>query len=370
MFRSRLSDSAHLVADTRVGLITNQTGIDANGVDDVTRLLDADVNLTALFSPEHGFRGVLDQPEVGHGVDPATGLPIYSLYGAVRAPNAEMLHNIDVLVIDLQDIGSRTYTYVSTMILAMRAAQENGCAVVVLDRPNPIGAVLAQGPVLDLAHASFVGMLPVPLRHGMTMGELALMANDLLDINAGLTVVPTTGWVRGQWFDETGLPWVRPSPNMPSLESAAHYPGTVLFEATNLSVGRGTPIAFQVIAAPWLPAAEVVSMLPDLVGVSITDTTITPQDPTDRKYGGVELPALRFRVTDRATYDPTRLAVEVLRILRRETGDSLMIHAARMDRLAGTDRVRAVTDDVALDASWGGGLAVFADRVKQYLIYR
>lgn len=309
------SDSLHLVAESRVGLVTNQTGIGPGGSSDVELLLDAGVRLTALYSPEHGYRGGLDREGIGHSVDSATGLPIYSLYGDTREPTPAMLEDVDVLVIDLQDIGARPYTYISTALLAMRAARRAERRVIILDRPNPIGGRLVQGPILDTAASSFVGMLPVPLRHGMTFGELALFGNDVLGIDADLTVMPVAGWRREQWFDETQLPWVRPSPNMPDLESATHYPGTVLFEGTNLSVGRGTPIAYQVLGAPWLNPTGVLGRVGDVQGVILRDTVVTPHAPSDDKYDGEELPALRFEAVDRDLYDPTALAVRLLEAL-------------------------------------------------------
>ena len=195
----------------------------------------------ALFSPEHGIRGTRARASgSSSGRDEETGLPIYSLYGETREPTAEMLEGLDVLVFDIQDVGARYYTYGATMALAMRAAAQHGLRFVVLDRPNPIGGELVQGTMLEPEHATFVGLYPVPMRHGLTAGELARLVNEEFGIGADLKVVRMEGWRRAQWFDETGLPWTPPSPNMPDLESATHYPGTCLFEGTNLSVGRGT----------------------------------------------------------------------------------------------------------------------------------
>jgi uncharacterized protein YbbC (DUF1343 family) len=368
-----LTDSLALVRGRRVGLLTNQTGIDGAGRDDLSRLLGAGITVTALFSPEHGFRGVLDMENIGHGVDSATGLPLYSLYGDVLEPTPAMLARVDVIVVDLQDIGARTYTYVSTALRTLRAAARTGVDVVALDRPNPIGGTLMQGPVLDPAFASFVGMLPVPLRHGMTFGELLRLGNDVLGLGGRLTVVPVVGWRRDRWFDATGLPWVRPSPNMPDLESAAHYPGLVLFESTNLSVGRGTPIAFQVVAAPWLDARGVAADLAGLPGVTLRDTVIAPMRPTDHKYDGQRLPALRFRVTDRRVYDAAHLAARLLAALVRRQPDSLRIDSLGFDRRAGTDRLRrAIVAGVPADsvaAGWRDALDRFAAVRRPYLLY-
>lgn len=368
-----VTDSIHLVAGQRVGLLTNHTGIDRTGGGDIERLLAADVDLTALFSPEHGFRGTLDQPNVEHALDSATGLPIFSLYGDLRQPTPSMLQRIDVLVIDLQDIGARTYTYISTALLAMRAARDVGVSIIVLDRPNPIGGVLIQGPMLDTAHTSFVGMLRVPLRHGMTFGELARFGNVSLNIGAELVVVPVTGWRRELWFDETGLPWVRPSPNMPDLESASHYPGLVLFEGTNLSVGRGTPMAFQVLGAPWLDPGAVLARMDSIPGVTVSDSSFTPVAPTDSKYPGRLLPSLRFAVAERAAYDPTRLAVAVLVAVHDVHGDSLVFRDATFDRLAGTSTIRNAVLQGARPAEiwrdWDRAHMEFVSRRRAALLY-
>lgn len=372
-----LTDSVHLVRGRRVGILTNQSGVDRTGRGDIELLRAAradSVELTAIFSPEHGFRGNLDRENIGHSVDSATGVQIYSLYGKVRAPTKEMWDQVDVLVVDLQDIGARTYTYVSTILLALRSAREFGRWVIVLDRPNPIGGDIIQGPVLDTAFASFIGMLPVPLRHGLTMGELALLGNSELGIGADLVVVPADGWHRADWFEQTGLPWIPPSPSMPDVESATHYPGLVLFESTNLSVGRGTPVAFQVVAAPWLNPTGLIARVPPLPGVELLDTLIYPQEPPDGKFGGQEIPAVRFRVTRRSVYDPTHLAVSVLVGLRSLHPDSLRIDSARFDERAGTNRLRR---DLGRDhapnriwTSWRADLDQFLRRREKYLLYR
>ena len=368
-----LDDSLHLVRDARVGILTNQTGVDRAGTDDVTRLRAAGIEVTAIFTPEHGFRGALDVENIGPGVDSATGLPVYSLYGEVRAPTRAMLERIDLLLVDLQDIGARPYTYISTVLMAMASAAHAGMPVIVLDRPNPVGGVLVQGPVIDTTQASFIGMLPVPLRHGMTMGELARLGDELLGLECRLTVVPVAGWARDAWFDGTRLPWVRPSPNMPNLESASHYPGTVLFEATNLSVGRGTPVAFRVVGAPWLDAARVAGDLAGLPGVAVSDTVIVPARPTDGKYDGTALPAVRLRVTDRAAYDPVRVAMHLMAAIRARHPDSLRVDTLGFDRRAGQAAVRhALERGVAPDsivASWERDLGRFLEFRSRYLLY-
>ncbi|MFQ6047431.1 MAG: exo-beta-N-acetylmuramidase NamZ domain-containing protein [Gemmatimonadales bacterium] len=369
-----VSDSFHLLAGRRLGVLTNQTGVDRAGVSDVERLLSTGAQVTAIFSPEHGYRGVLNRDSIGHGTDSATGLPIYSLYGATREPTAQMLAGVDLLIIDLQDIGARPYTYISTTLMAMRAAKRHSVGVMVLDRPNPIGGVHVEGPVLDTAYRSFVGMLPIPLRHGMTLGELALLGDSLLGIDSAPVVIPVEGWSREQWFDQTSLPWVRPSPNMPDLESATHYPGLVLFEGTNLSVGRGTPVAFQVVGAPWLDPPGVSDLMGAQAGVSLGDTNITPVDPSDGKYGGITIPALRLRVTDRDLYRPTHVAVALLAAIRARHLSTLDFREERFDRLAGGSGVRQAIlrgdPPATIVAGWEEGLRAFGAVRRRFLLYR
>lgn len=369
-----LSDSIHLVANRRVGLLTNQTGIDAEGVPDLTRLLGAGVQVTAIFSPEHGYRGLLDQAVVADTTEALTRIQIFSLYGETRSPSKEMLDVIDILVVDLQDIGGRPYTYISTGLHAAAAAAHHDVPVLVLDRPNPIGGAIVQGPVRDSStHHDFIGMLGIPQRHGMTFGEMMLWGNKELGLDADLSVVPVSGWTRAQWFDESGLPWVRPSPNMPNLESATHYPGLVLFEATNVSVGRGTDLAFRVLGAPWLDPGRLVSEIGMVPGVLIAATRILPIDPPDRKYGGVTIPAVEFTVTERSSYDPVVTAVGLLAAIHRIHGDSLMVNTRRLAELLGTASVweTIVTngDLLGLKRIWDNEVRAFRERASTYLLY-
>src|SRR5882762_4941026 len=286
-----LADSAHLIAHKRLGLLTNQTGVDAARRRDVDVLIAGGYRVTALFSPEHGFRGLEDRSGLPDAVDSASGLPIYSLYGGTPLSAIAALDSVDVVLVDLQDVGARYYSYPTTTVLVMQDAVRRGKPVVVLDRPNPIGGVASQGnvPAGPRPVERVFDFLGVPMRHGMTMGELARFANDVLGIHARLTVVPALGWRRAMFYDDTGLPWVRPSPNMPDLESALHYPGTCLFEGTNLSVGRGTAFAFQVIGAPWLDTGAVLPRLrgggrgaqEGLNGVELSGVAFTPHGPTE-----------------------------------------------------------------------------------------
>jgi len=336
-----LADSAHLVRGRRVGLVTNNTGIDRAGTSDVERLLGAGVHLVALFSPEHGFRGSADPgAAVASATDSATGLPIYSLYGATRTPTPEMLRGLDVVLVDLQDVGARYFTYLSTVMEVLRAAGPLGLPVVVLDRPNPIGGV-SQGNVLRPAFRSFVGLFEMPMRTGLTMGELSRIGREELGLQGSLSVVPVSGWRRGMTFEATGLPFVPPSPNLPRLEALWHYPGLCLFEGTNLSVGRGTSLPFEVIAAPWLDPAKVLHNLGEVHGVKFTAVNdLTPRVPGDRKYADTLLVGLRWEVTNRARYDPTEVALRLLIAVRSAHPDRFRWIPAHFDRLAGTDSLR------------------------------
>ncbi|HUE77503.1 MAG TPA: DUF1343 domain-containing protein [Longimicrobiales bacterium] len=378
-----MRDSLHLVRGRRVGLITNHTGVSSSSGSDVELVSTIDrlhgspeLQLVALFGPEHGIRGDADEGErIDSGRDAATGLPIHSLYSADRKPTPEMLEGVDVLLFDIQDIGARYYTYVWTMTLAMEAAGEAGIPFLVLDRPNPIGGRLVQGNVLDPAYATFVGLHPVPMRHGLTVGEMARLAAGELGVTAELTVIPMDGWSRSDWYDDTGLAWVAPSPNMPSLASATHYPGTCLFEGTNLSVGRGTDAAFQHIGAPWLDAAVVASALNDLGlrGVRFEPVTFTPRAPSDGKFGDEAVNGIRFVATDRERYDPTRAALAALVEIRRAHPDRLTWFVSHFDRLAGTADVRqAISAGQSLEAvvaSWDEQVRRFERIRAPYLLY-
>lgn len=371
-----LTDSIRLVAGQRVGLVTNHAGIDRAGVHAVEGLRRAGVRLTALFSPEHGFRGLVDAGEsVASSVDSATDLPIYSLYGRTSAPTSEMLQGVDVLVIDLPDVGARYYTYISTTIAVMRAAAALGKSVVVLDRPNPIGGAV-QGPVLDPAFRSFVGSLQVPIRHGLTLGEQARLANAELAIGARLTVVAAAGWRRRDDATVTGLPFRAPSPNLQSLESLFHYPGTCLFEGTALSVGRGTDAAFRQIGAPWLDTTRVLAKArrATLKGVRFESVTFTPVRPGDGKHPDVPLAGIRFVMTDRRTYDPIRTALVLLEAVVAVHPDQVGFIPASFDRLAGGSTLRidllARRPVPAILASWKPGLEDFRRRSSPFLLYR
>ena len=286
-----------------------------------------------------------------------------------------MLEELDALVFDVQDIGARYYTYVSTMTEAMRAAAVHGLRFVVADRPNPIGGQHVQGNVLDEGFASFVGPLPVAMRHGMTVGELALMFNAESGLGIDLRVVPSAGWRRSQWFDDTSLPWTSTSPNMPDLESASHYPGTCLLEGTGVSVGRGTDRPFQQIGAPWVDGEALKRAVEAhaLPGVRFAAVNFTPVGAGDEKFEGVSIPGIRLEVTDRAAYDPTRAALALLLEMRAMAGPAWEWRPESFDRLAGTDRLRrdieaGVPVAEILDR-WQGARSRFERMRARYLLY-
>jgi beta-N-acetylhexosaminidase len=365
------------VAGKRVGLVTNHTGVDRRGRTDIDLLADhPDVELVALYSPEHGIRGEERAgAAIASGVDERTGLPVHSLYGETRKPTAEMLSDVDVLLFDMQDVGARYYTYVSTMALAMEAAGEHGIPFIVLDRPNPIRGDVVQGNVLDPAYSTFVGMYPVPMRHGMTPGELARMYAGAFDLTVDLRVMPVDGWSRDMTYDDTELPWIAPSPNMPSLASALAYPGTCLFEGTPISVGRGTDRAFQWIGAPWLDGPALAAALNEygIAGVRFEATSFTPVNAGDGKFEGVEVRGVEL-VPESSDYDAPRAVVAMLIETRRASGAEWSWRASHFDRLAGTDALRLGLERgdglEALTAGWGGAIAAFERLRAPYLIYR
>lgn len=392
-----MTDSISLIAGKRVGLLTNQTGIDEHGRSDIDLLYEAGTRttgdvaaprLTALFSPEHGIRGTEDHTNLANGRDARTGLPVFSLYGATTLPPPDsVLDRLDVLVIDLQDLGARPWTYVASMVYTMRSAARHGLPVLVLDRPNPITGVHVEGPLLDstVAYAGSqsatrsatpTSLYPIPSRHGLTMGELALFYNDVLHLGATLHVIPMQGWKRTMWFDETGLPWVRPSPNMPSLASATLYPGVVWLESTNVSVGRGTADAFQQVGAPWLDARQAVDLLNDrnLPGVRFKAGRFTPRHPTDEKYGGHEVQAIRIVITDRERVQATRVGAALLWAIARTNGDSLRIRIESFNQLVGIPSAReallsGADPDSLIDATLPA-VVRFQEESRKYWLYK
>ncbi|EPF46425.1 hypothetical protein HMPREF1222_01947 [Treponema vincentii F0403] len=303
----RLPEYREVFAGKRVGLITNQTGIDAEGTPSAV-LLSRAAQLTVLFSPEHGIQGnEREGASIGHSTDPRTGLPVYSLYGNTKRPTPEMLKDIDVLCFDIQDVGARFYTYISTMAYSMEECARHKKRFVVFDRPNPIGGSV-EGNMLELEYRSFTGYFPIVQRHGMTVGELALLFNTEYGIRCDLTVIPMEGWNRTAYFDELPLIWVPPSPNIPSAQTALVYAGVCLFEGTNLSVGRGTAMPFQYLGAPYIDAYRLAEQLNrlDLDGVRFLPAFFTP---TLSLYAGKLCGGVQIAVTDPHSFAPVKTAI-------------------------------------------------------------
>jgi uncharacterized protein YbbC (DUF1343 family) len=379
-----LTTDRRLIAGRRVGLVCNPASVDARFTHTADRLFDdPDVTLAALFGPQHGFRSDLQDNmiETPHGRDCRRQVPIFSLYSDTREPTAEMLHGLDVLVIDLQDVGTRVYTYVYTMANCMRAAARHGLPVVVCDRPNPIGGEDVEGARLRLPWTSFVGQFPIPMRHGMTIGELARLFNDGFEIGCDLTVIGLDGWRRSMYHDETGLPWVIPSPNLPTLDSAIVYPGAVLFEGTQLSEGRGTTRPFEIIGAPWIDGERLARAMNGrgLPGVHFRPVFFEPtfQKHARRPCGGCQL-----HVTDRRSFAPLRTAVELIEEFRSEQPDNFAWREPPyeyehdkepIDILYGSDLLRRTLDEggdvQALVASWKPEEDDFRRQREQYLLY-
>ena len=370
-----LSELPQTLRGKRVGLITNQSAIDRSKTPDIDLIANhKDLKLVALFAPEHGIRGTdAAGAKIENEVDSKTGVPVYSLYGGTdRAPNAEMLKNVDVLVYDLLEVGGRTWTYVSTMALSMEAAKKKGIPFVVLDRPNPIGGEIVEGALIEPGFTSFVGIYPIPARHGLTVGELAKMFNEKHGIGAELIVIKAKNWKRSEWFDQTGFPWTNPSPNLRSLAALTHYPGTVYFEGTNLTEGRGTDRPFEQMGAPWLNAVEVARVMNarNLPGIRFEAITMTVA-PTAAKHKGLTIPAIRLAITDRQAYRPVATALLLIDEIRRQHPKDFTWRPS-IDRLTGTDKVRQAIESgqlPALLARWDREAAEFKESSKQFLLY-
>lgn len=389
-----LDDSIKLVSGKRVALVTNHTGVDEKGRRSIDLLFSdaraqrAGVKLVKVFAPEHGLGGTADRENLADERDVKTALPIYALYQRkTMAPPDSLLQDVDVIVVDLQDIGTRTWTYVGVVLYCMQAGERRGIPVVVLDRPNPISGAYTEGPLLDsaLANAAYptnsnttngFALYPMPLRHGLTMGELARLFQGQLKMGTRLSVVPMRNWRRQMWFDETDLPWVKPSPNMPNLTSALFYPALVPFESSNVSVGRGTGEPFQRIGAPWLRADSVARLLEDLslTGVKFKAERFTPQNPGDNKYGGRAIPGIRLELLDRERVQPARIGAALLWALSRVHGDSLRVTTPGWDLRMGSVRVREALQggadpDAVLDRVLPQVIA-FEKDMRRYYLYR
>ncbi|MGD9501526.1 MAG: exo-beta-N-acetylmuramidase NamZ domain-containing protein [Methyloceanibacter sp.] len=369
---------------SRVGVLANPASIDH----DFRHIVDALAaspkwTLTAIFGPQHGFRSDLQDNmiETPHAEDARRKVPIFSLYSETREPTPAMLDLIDVLVIDIQDVGARIYTFIYTMANCLAAAARKGLPVIVCDRPNPIGGVAVEGPMLERGYESFVGQYPIPMRHGMTVGELARFFNERHGLGATLEVVPMEGWSRGMYWDETGLPWVMPSPNMPTLDTALVYPGTVLFEGTMLSEGRGTTRPFELIGAPWLDGEELAARL-NAIGLAGVHFRPAIFEPTFQKHVKRTCGGCQIHVTDRNEFEPVKAGVALMReayglapakFQWRPPPYEYEHDKMPIDILAGSPALRQEIErqtplaDIA--ASWRTGEAEFTQIRAPYLLY-
>jgi uncharacterized protein YbbC (DUF1343 family)/CubicO group peptidase (beta-lactamase class C family) len=358
-----------------IGLVTNQTGVDASGKRTIDVLAGAPgVSLDAIFSPEHGVTGTLDTTDINNSKDATTGIPVYTVYGATdaaRHPQPEVLRTLDAIVFDIQDAGTRFYTYETTLGYFLESAAKAGIEMIVLDRANPITGSFVQGPTTDAGHESFTNYWTVPVRHGMTMGELAKMFNVERGINAKLTVVPMDGWQRGDWFDSTGLEWVNPSPNLRSVTEAALYPGVALIEGTNISVGRGTDTPFELVGAPWIKSKEFAAYLNGrgIAGVRFVPTAFTPSSSV---YSGQACQGVNIVLTDRNGFDSPEFGMELAAALLKfyandwkiEKMQQLLVNQSVYEALATGQDPRRIAQD------WQEELAKFQKVREKYLIYK
>jgi len=371
-----------LLAGKKVGIICNHTSVLPDGVHLVDTLLHRGINVTTLYAPEHGIRG--DKPageKIDNEKDVRTGLKVYSLYGGTRSPTMEMLLEVDLLIFDMQDAGARFYTYASTMAYCMRSAAENGKKFIVLDRPNPINGMDIEGPVLDLTLISFIGMFPIPVRHGLTIGELAgMIAGEgyINPSNVDLTVIPMEGWKRSMWYNETGLPWISPSPNMRTIATATVYPGTCLFEATNISEGRGTSKPFEYIGAPKLDNSILVSKLNTLKlpGVKFSAVEFTPvgDSITHPKFENKKCRGVYVNVIDRKKYQPVLTGVMMISVMREIYPHKFILRKGLFDRLIGDE---IVSDRLEKREVGKNIFSIFKEQIGQftrirskYLLYK
>jgi uncharacterized protein YbbC (DUF1343 family) len=375
-----LRDSAHLVRGRRIGFLTNQTAVTGTGESGIDLLhRSPDVELVALYGPEHGVRGGIEGGvRIESGRDEATGLPVHSLYGQVQRPTAEMLRGVEVLLFDMQDVGARPYTFVWTMAMAMEAAAAQGIPFIVLDRPNPITGQV-EGPLMQRemrnVGQAITGYFPVPLRHGLTVGEVARYVNAEYGIGADLRVAPADGWRSDEWFDETGLPWVDPSPNIRSLDAALNYSGLVLFEATNLSVGRGTDAPFSYVGAPWLDTDRLLERLRayDIAGVALDTVRLRPEGEGWVPFRGEDVRAIRLRITDRDAYRPVWLSLVMLTEIRRLHPGEFRITNDGFTQMIGSRWAREAfdrgEDPMSIWDRWEGELREWEALVARYRLY-
>jgi uncharacterized protein YbbC (DUF1343 family) len=372
-----------LLRGRTIGLVSNPASIDGRFMHVIERAEASGVTVGAIFGPQHGFRSDLQENmiESAHTEDTKRRVPIYSLYSETREPTEEMVRGLDALVIDLQDVGTRIYTYIYTMANCLTACARLGLPVVVCDRPNPIGGIAVEGPMLEAGYESFVGQYPIPMRHGMTIGEVARLFNEHFEIGAKLEVVKMGGWSRDMFYDETALPWVLPSPNIPTLDSAIVYPGTVLFEGTNVSEGRGTTKPFELLGAPWVEPERFAASL-NAIGLPGVRFRPALFEPTFHKHVKVPCGGCQVHITDRRTIEPVAVGVALLQAFRRaapgefrwrEPPYEYEYRLQPIDILAGSSDLRERIDrnEDALDiaASWRPSVSRFLDVRERYLLY-
>lgn len=379
-----LTDKMDLLRGARVGLVCNQASVDHNFRHAADLFHEhPDINLTTLFGPQHGIRGDVQDNmiETAHAIDRRTALPIYSLYSETREPTEEMLREVDVIVVDLQDVGTRIYTFMYTMANCMRAAKKFGRKVIACDRPNPIGGTEVEGVVLDPAFASFVGQFPIATRHGMTMCELGQLFNEAFGIGCDFETVTMNGWDRELWYDETDGPWVLPSPNMPTLDSASVFPGSVHLEGTQMSEGRGTTRPFELIGAPYIDAdgyADALAEL-ELPGVAFRSCVFLP---TFQKHGGKACGGIQIHVVDRGAFKPTVTGIAVVKTAYDMYPDDFKwkdppyeyeYDRNPFDLIAGTSKVReAIERGESLNSirdSWDAPLREFIELRNRFILY-
>lgn len=380
-----ISDKFYLIEGKSIGIITNHTGILANGEHFVDYLFSTKrVNIKALFGPEHGIRGdAPDGRKITDAIDEKTGIDVYSLYGEIRKPTKEMLKDIDILVFDIQDIGARFYTYISTLNNCLEAAADNNIKFIVCDRPNPIGGIKVDGPILKPNQKSFVGIQPIPIQHGMTVGELAMMFNNegWLEngIKADLIIIEALNWKRDQLFDETGIKWIDPSPNMVSLDAAIIYPGLCLIEGTNVSEGRGTMKPFLTIGAPFIDSKALIKELDSyhLKGVEFITTSFTPKSipnmSTNPKFKDVPCTGIEIRIKDRNGIEAVKLGISIVYAINKLFKNDFILNKRRFNLLLGDE---SVTENILINENlndifdlWQGELEFFKKTRDKYLLY-
>ncbi len=370
-----LRDSLHLIQGKRVGLITNQTGGDEQGRSSIDLINDAPgVKLTALFAPEHGIRGnVAGGERISSTVDRATGIPIYSLYGETLVPTPGMLENVDVLIYDVQDVGARMYTYVWTMTLAAEVAREAGKKFILLDRPNPIRADRVEGGSIEKRYRSFTGLHDVPIRYGLTAGELARFLTGQRLLTGEITVVPMKGYRRSMWWDETGLRWVNPSPNIRDPETALLYPGLSFFEATTISEGRGTDAPLKQVGASWLTDAAAIARAMNARRIpGVLFTTVRRRVSSGEKFGGQTIPMIRVKLTNRDSLRSVEVAAHLLREIYRRHPHELKWREDGIERLSGSRALRNAVEHGGIDellSQWRSESGRFRELTKPYYLY-